>query len=81
MQTDRTTRLLLAAIASALWLHLLLPWLVPVAVADSPMRVTLDRPIEVHGKIQIDGGSMKVELDKVEIETPSHRPMLVEIKQ
>jgi hypothetical protein len=45
---DRTTKVLLALIALALWLHLLRPWLVPVptqaqtqAGTEAPIPVTM----------------------------------------
>ncbi len=81
MTTDRTTRLLLAAIATALWLDLVLPIFAPTpAVADSPVRTEITNEVRIRGEVKVTGGTMKIDMDKIELDT-FHRPIRVELKQ
>ena len=80
MQTDKTTKLILALIAAALWLHLLAPFLGPgVAMADNPVRTEIVNEVKVSGVVEIKRGNLDVELPKLEIDTFS-RPLRVEVR-
>jgi hypothetical protein len=80
MATDRSTKFLLAAIAAALWMHLILPLLVPDAVADSPMRVEILGDVRVAGAVEVPRGQLNVSMGKLELDTWSN-PVRVEVKQ